>query len=51
VYRVRLAILKLAQGDLPRLGRLVQDAKRDYRDVLAWSTERKPSRPVSPPEE
>ena len=35
VLRVRLAILKLAEGDLGRLRRLVGVACEDYRDVLA----------------
>lgn len=39
--RVQLAILALAEGDAPKLGDLVDAAKRDYRDVLAWA--------VSPP--
>ena len=32
--RVRLAILKLAGGDLDRLGPLVDAANRDFRDVI-----------------
>jgi hypothetical protein len=36
--RVQLAILKLVSEDgLDRLGDLVDAAKRDYRDVLAWA--------------
>jgi hypothetical protein len=34
-HRVRLAVLKLAAGDLGRLRYEVEGAKRDYRDVLA----------------
>lgn len=34
--RVQLAIVALAGGSLEQLPRLVADAKRDYRDVLAW---------------
>jgi hypothetical protein len=34
--RVRLAIVELSQGDEQRLQSLVQAAKVDYRDVLAW---------------
>ncbi len=37
VPRVRLAILKLSQGQLERLPDLVAHAKRDYRDVLMWA--------------
>lgn len=33
-YRVRLAVLKLAAGDLKRLRYELEGAKRDYRDVL-----------------
>jgi len=33
--RVRLAVLKLADGDMTRLEREVEVACRDYRDVLA----------------
>lgn len=35
--RVQLAILNLCAGDLGRLRRFVDTAKRDYRDVLMWS--------------
>lgn len=35
--RVHLAILKLSEGDRERLPELVQMAKRDYRDVLAYA--------------
>ena len=35
--RVRLAVLKLAGGDLERLRINVRAAKGDYRDVLAWA--------------
>lgn len=34
-YRVQLAALKLANGNLKRLKYAIEDAKRDYRDVLA----------------
>ena len=37
VERVRLAVLKLANGELTRLIKFVDDAKRDYRDVLMWA--------------
>jgi hypothetical protein len=35
--RVQLAILKLADGDLAKLGEMIVIAKRDYRDVLSWA--------------
>lgn len=35
--RVRLAILKLADGREDSIARFVRDAKRDYRDVLMWA--------------
>ena len=35
--RVRLAILKLAEGEEARIARFVRDAKTDYRDVLMWA--------------
>lgn len=35
--RVRLAILKLCGEDLHGLDDLIEAAKRDYRDVLAWA--------------
>lgn len=34
--RVQLAIIALSGGDRDKLRQLVRDAKRDYRDVLAW---------------
>lgn len=36
VERVRLAIVELSEGDEEGLKYLVQVAKVDYRDVLAW---------------
>ena len=33
-HRVRLAVLKLAAGDIMRLRYQIEAAKRDYRDVL-----------------
>lgn len=39
VEPVRKAILQLANGDLQRLGRLVDLAKSDYDDVLAWASQ------------
>jgi len=35
--RVRLAVLKLAGADQARLHSLVDAAKSDFRDVLAWA--------------
>jgi hypothetical protein len=34
-YRVQLAALKLANGNLKRLRYAIEDAKRDYRNVVA----------------
>lgn len=35
--RVRLAVLKLCGGDLNELLKMIDAAKGDYRDVLAWA--------------
>ena len=35
--RVQLAILKLSDGEIDELPKLVKMAKRDYRDVLAYA--------------
>jgi len=35
--RVRLAALKIADGDLEQLKQAVNTARRDYRDILAWA--------------
>ena len=35
--RVRLAILRLCDGQLERLADMVATAKQDYRDVLMWA--------------
>ena len=37
ISRVRLAVLKIADGDLQALRREIDVAKRDYRDVLAYA--------------
>ncbi|GEM_PF-4571530 len=37
--RVRLAILRLSGGDLDRLHYFTDQAKQEYRDVLAWDAE------------
>ena len=37
--RVRLAIIRLSEGKLRRLQYFTDQAKEDYRDVLAWDTE------------
>jgi hypothetical protein len=35
--RVHLAILKLSGGDTSKVVKYVEDARLDYRDVLAWA--------------
>src|SRR5258708_31884338 len=35
---VSIAILRLCRGKLARVEKLVADARRDYRDVLAWAS-------------
>ena len=35
--RVQLAILKISEGDEPKLQDHVATAKKDYRDVLFWA--------------
>ncbi len=35
--RVRLAVLKLSEGHLDELKRMVEAARLDYRDVLMWA--------------
>lgn len=37
VYRVQLAVLKLAAGSMDGLRSHIESAKGDYRDVLAWA--------------
>ncbi len=37
--RVRKAIIRLSDGDLDRLRYYVDQARQEYRDVLAWDTE------------
>jgi len=48
VSRVRLAVLKLANGDLEALRREIEAAKRDYRDVLAYAEYPEYMQKVSP---
>jgi hypothetical protein len=48
VNRVRLAVLKLAGGDLQALRREIDVAKSDYRDVLAYAEYPKYMQKVSP---
>lgn len=43
--RVRQAIVRLSDGDLARLRYFTDQAKQEYRDVLAWDTEK----PISDP--
>ena len=33
------AILKLSNGDLNRLGSLIDSSKKDFRDVIYWASE------------
>lgn len=35
--RLRFAALKISQGDLHRLQKAVDQAKRDWRDALVWA--------------
>ena len=35
--RTQLAVLKLSEGDLEEMQRLLEVAKADWRDVLAWA--------------
>ena len=37
VFRVRLAVLKLSEGDLEKIEAHTMRAKQDDRDVLAWA--------------
>ncbi|HEY8292872.1 MAG TPA: hypothetical protein VIG44_10310 [Thermomicrobiales bacterium] len=37
--RVRLAIIRLSDGNLPRLQYFTDQAKQEYRDVLTWAAE------------
>ena len=48
VNRVRLAVLKLAGGDIQTLRREIDVAKRDYRDVLAYAEYPEYMKKVSP---
>ena len=48
ISRVRLAVLKIADGDLQALGREINVAKRDYRDVLAYAEYPEYMQKVSP---
>lgn len=45
VVRVQLAVLSLAGGDMERLLKYLERAKRDYRDVLLWSVQAPRSTP------
>ena len=49
IPRVQLAVLKMADGDLTRLKRFIEDAKLDYRDVLGWAEFPQYSRTVPGP--
>jgi len=35
--RIHLAVLRLAGSDLAEIRRLLDDARKDFRDVLAWA--------------
>ena len=48
VNRVRLAVLKLADGDLQALRREIDVARSDYRDVLAYAEYPEYMQKVSP---
>ena len=48
ISRVRLAVLKIADGDLQALRREIDVAKRDYRDVLAYAEYPEYMQKVSP---
>jgi len=48
ISRVRLAVLKLADGDLQALRRQIDVAKKDYRDVLAYAEYPEYMQKVSP---
>lgn len=39
VEATRLAILKLAKGDLEKVIRLTEHAKSDFRDVIMWASD------------
>lgn len=36
-YRVRLAVLKLADKNIELIKKYTEFAKQDYRDILAWA--------------
>lgn len=41
LYNTRIAILKLAKGDLNEVINLTKSAKIDFRDVILWATQQK----------
>ena len=45
--RLQLAIVRLSEGDPLRVDALVDEAERDYRDVLVRAEYEKPTRPLS----
>jgi hypothetical protein len=49
--RVLRAVLYLADGDKEAVNHLVEQARRDYRDVLLWAENRRKSRLDTPPGE
>ena len=40
--RVKMAVLVLSEGSIEKLKEFVEEAKRDYRNVLYWSEYTKP---------
>jgi len=55
-HRVRLAVLKLAAGNMEKLRQGIETAKKDYRDVLAYAEypgymSRAPGPGTRPPDE
>lgn len=37
VERVQMGILKLSEGDLAKLRHYVEEAQKDFRDILYWA--------------
>jgi Tfp pilus assembly protein PilF len=40
--RIKLAILRLSQGNLEKLHSFIDEAKKDYRNVLMWASQPDP---------
>lgn len=45
--RVKLAILKLSRGELEKLHSFIDEANRDYRNVLMWASQPEPPKRTS----